>query len=102
MVIALRGNSQMLQQKSGNKSAEEQAEKDIEKQLEDIKKLEKDGGPKVVEDLIKAVLTVDPKVPDRTEQPTVQKYARIQLIQQGDIMAQQIITLHGWGISMYP
>ncbi|TKA46752.1 hypothetical protein B0A54_03708 [Friedmanniomyces endolithicus] len=50
---------------SGNKAAEEQADKDTQKQLDEIKAIGEKTGPKVVQDLIKAVMTVDPKVPDR-------------------------------------
>ncbi|KAK1819794.1 H(+)-transporting V1 sector ATPase subunit G [Friedmanniomyces endolithicus] len=50
---------------SGNKAAEEQADKDTQKQLDEIKAIGEKTGPKVVQDLIKAVMTVEPKVPDR-------------------------------------
>ncbi|TKA41610.1 hypothetical protein B0A54_06498 [Friedmanniomyces endolithicus] len=50
---------------SGNKAAEEQADKDTQKQLDEIKAIGEKTGPKVVQDLIKAVMTVQPKVPDR-------------------------------------
>ncbi|KAK0946075.1 hypothetical protein LTR29_002389 [Friedmanniomyces endolithicus] len=50
---------------SGNKAAEEQADKDTQKQLDEIKAIGEKTGPKVVQDLIKAVMTVEPEVPDR-------------------------------------
>ncbi|KAK3071184.1 hypothetical protein LTR53_009095 [Teratosphaeriaceae sp. CCFEE 6253] len=53
------------EQSSGNKAAEEQADKDTQKQLDEIKQIGEKTGPQVVEDLIKAVLTVEPQVPDR-------------------------------------
>ncbi|KAM0719992.1 hypothetical protein Q7P37_004127 [Cladosporium fusiforme] len=59
------------QQTSGNKKAEEDAEKATEKELQEIKQIGDKTGPKVVDDLLKAVVTVNPVVPTRTEQPTV-------------------------------
>lgn len=60
-------NTRGTQHSSGNKAAEEQAEKDTQKQLEEIKAIGKKTGPTVVEDLIRAVLTVRPEVPNRME-----------------------------------
>ena len=45
------------------------AEKDTQKQLDELKKLQGDTGPKVVDDLLKAVVDVRPQAPDRVEQP---------------------------------
>ncbi|KAM0707151.1 hypothetical protein Q7P35_006482 [Cladosporium inversicolor] len=59
------------QHTSGNKKAEEDAQKATDKQLEEIKQIGEKTGPKVVDDLLKAVVTVNPEVPTRTEQPTV-------------------------------
>lgn len=61
----------MHQQTSGNKEAEAQAEKDTEGQLDEIKQIGKKTGPKVVDDLLKAVIEVHPVVPDQIEHPTV-------------------------------
>ncbi len=58
-----------MQQTAGNKDAEEQAEKDTQKQLDDLKQLEKDSGPQVVQDLLNAVVDVRPQAPERVEQP---------------------------------
>ncbi|KAK3622632.1 H(+)-transporting V1 sector ATPase subunit G [Elasticomyces elasticus] len=58
-------NSFEKEHTSGNKAAEEQADKDTQKQLDEIKQIGKKTGPQVVEDLIKAVMTVNPQVPDR-------------------------------------
>lgn len=66
-VVGLIANTCGTQHSSGNKAAEEQAEKDTQKQLEEIKAIGKKTGPKVVEDLIGAVLTVRPEVPNRME-----------------------------------
>ena len=54
-----------LQQQSGNKKAEEDANKDAEKQLQEIKKAGDEKGQKVVDDLIKIVITPHPEVPDK-------------------------------------
>ncbi|CAK3752659.1 V-type proton ATPase subunit G [Lecanosticta acicola] len=59
------------QHTSGNQKAEEDAEKDTQQKLDEIKQIGQKTGPKVVDDLIKAVMTVDPQVPDRAEQPSV-------------------------------
>ncbi|KAH9828991.1 V-type proton ATPase subunit G [Teratosphaeria destructans] len=52
---------------SGNRAAEEQAEKETKGQLEEIRAVGRKTGPKVVEDLVRAVLEVRPVVPDRVE-----------------------------------
>lgn len=39
--------------------------------MDEIKQIGSKTGPKVVDDLIKAVMTVNPQVPDRAEQPSV-------------------------------
>ena len=57
------------QHTSGNKTAEEDADKDTEKKLDEIKQIGQKTGPKVVDDLLEAVVTVKPVVPDRAEQP---------------------------------
>ncbi|KAK4503602.1 hypothetical protein PRZ48_004517 [Zasmidium cellare] len=53
------------QHTSGNKAAEEDAEKDTQEKLKEIKQIGDKTGPKVVDDLIKAVLEVQLKVPER-------------------------------------
>ncbi len=58
-----------MQHSPGNKQAEEQAEKETEKKLNEIKQIGEKTGPKVVDDLLKAVLDVKLIVPDRVEQP---------------------------------
>ncbi|KAM5432845.1 H(+)-transporting V1 sector ATPase subunit G [Microsporum canis] len=50
---------------SGNKKAENEANKDAEAQLLEIKKSGQGKGDKVVDDLIKAVLDVNPQVPEK-------------------------------------
>lgn len=57
------------QHTSGNKQAEEQAEKDTQKKLDEIKQIGQKTGPKVVDDLINAVVDVRPQVPDKVSQP---------------------------------
>ncbi|OAL67738.1 vacuolar ATPase [Trichophyton rubrum] len=54
-----------LQHSSGNQKAENDANKDAEAQLLEIKKSGKEKGNKVVEDLIKTVLDVNPQVPEK-------------------------------------
>lgn len=54
-----------MQQSSGNKKAEQDADKESEAKLKEIKEAGKKSGNKVVEDLIKAVTTPNPEVPDR-------------------------------------
>lgn len=55
---------------SGNKKAEEDANKDAEVQMKGIKEGGKKGQDKVLADLLKAVIDVNPKVPNRVEIPT--------------------------------
>ncbi|KAK2756074.1 hypothetical protein FQN54_005481 [Arachnomyces sp. PD_36] len=50
---------------SGNKKAEEDANKDAEGQLQEIKGSGSKAGDKVVEDLIHAVVNVQPEVPEK-------------------------------------
>lgn len=59
------------QHTSGNKAAEEEAEKDTQEKLKEIKQIGEKKGPKVVDDLIKAVLDVQLVVPERVSQATV-------------------------------
>ncbi|KAF2169227.1 hypothetical protein M409DRAFT_20451 [Zasmidium cellare ATCC 36951] len=59
------------QHTSGNKAAEEEAEKDTQEKLKEIKQIGEKTGPKVVDDLIKAVLDVQLVVPERVSQATV-------------------------------
>ena len=54
-----------MQQSSGNKKAEDEANKDAEAKLKEIEEAGKKSGSKVVEDLIKAVTTPTPEVPDK-------------------------------------
>ncbi|EEP77269.1 V-type ATPase, G subunit [Uncinocarpus reesii 1704] len=49
---------------SGNKKAEDDADKDAEVKLQDIHAASKAKGERVVEDLIHAVLNVQPEVPE--------------------------------------
>jgi V-type H+-transporting ATPase subunit G len=56
------------QHASGNKKAEEEANKDAEIKLKEITEAGKKSGSKVVEDLIEAVITVNPEVPDKIQQ----------------------------------
>ncbi|QIW97552.1 hypothetical protein AMS68_003070 [Peltaster fructicola] len=58
------------EQQGGNKKAEEDADKDTDKKLAEIKKVGKDTGPKVISDLLKAVMDVKPEPPSKTDQPT--------------------------------
>jgi V-type H+-transporting ATPase subunit G len=53
------------QQTSGNKKAEQDADKESEAKLKEIEQAGKRSGSKVVDDLIKAVTTPNPEVPDR-------------------------------------
>ena len=59
------------QHSSGNKSAEQQAEKDTQKKLDEIKQIGQKTGPKVVDDLYKAVIDVRPEVPNKVSQPVL-------------------------------
>ncbi|KAK4996660.1 H(+)-transporting V1 sector ATPase subunit G [Elasticomyces elasticus] len=54
---------------SGNKKAEEDADKEAEAKLEEINQIGEKTGSKVVEDLLRAVMDVQPIVPDRIEVP---------------------------------
>lgn len=54
-----------LQQSSGNKKAEDDANKDAEAKLKEIDEAGEKSGDTVVEDLIKAVTTPRPEVPDK-------------------------------------
>ncbi|KAI9855477.1 MAG: H(+)-transporting V1 sector ATPase subunit G [Vezdaea acicularis] len=54
---------------SGNQKAEEDANKEAEGKLKDIKEIGGKSGDKVVEDLLKAVMDVQPVVPDRVNAP---------------------------------
>jgi V-type H+-transporting ATPase subunit G len=54
-----------LQQTSGNKKAEQDADKESEAKLKEIEEAGKKSGGKVVDDLIKAIITPNPEVPDR-------------------------------------
>ena len=54
-----------LQQKSGNKKAEGEAGKDAEGKVKEIEAAGKKSGGKVVDDLIKAVTSPKPEVPDK-------------------------------------
>jgi V-type H+-transporting ATPase subunit G len=65
----LRTKLTFAQHASGNKKAEEEAKKDAEAKVKEIKQAGKKTGSKVVEDLIKAVITVNPEVPDKVQQP---------------------------------
>ena len=57
------------QHTSGNKKAEEEAAKEAERRVEEIKRLGKESGDKVVEDLLKIIMDVKPEVPDRVAAP---------------------------------
>ena len=63
------GSGRLLQHTSGNKKAEEDASKDAESKLKDIKSIGSKSGDKVVEDLLKMVTDVQPKVPQRVGVP---------------------------------
>ena len=53
------------QHSSGNKKAEEDANKEAEGSLAEIKKIGDKSGDKVVNDLLKIVMTVKPEVPEK-------------------------------------
>lgn len=55
----------ILQHSSGYKKAEEDANKEAEVKLQDIKTAGKEKGNKVVEDLINAVIDVNPQASDK-------------------------------------
>lgn len=54
-----------MQQTSGNKKAEQEADKEAEAKLKEIEDAGKKSGSKVIDDLIKAITTPNPEVPDR-------------------------------------
>lgn len=54
-----------MQQTSGNKKAEQDADKEAEAKLKEIEEAGETSGSKVVDDLIKAITTPNPEVPDR-------------------------------------
>jgi len=56
----------MLQHTSGNKKMEEEANKETDSKLEEIKKIGKEKGNKVVEDLLYAVLEAHPEPPSKS------------------------------------
>ncbi|KIX94797.1 uncharacterized protein Z520_09487 [Fonsecaea multimorphosa CBS 102226] len=53
------------EQSSGNKKAEDDANKDAEAKVKEIDQAGKNAGSKVVEDLIKTVMSPNPEVPDK-------------------------------------
>ena len=55
----------MPQQSSGNQDAENEANKEAEAKLKEIDEAGDKSGDKVVEDLIKAITTPRPEVPDK-------------------------------------
>jgi len=55
----------ILQHSSGYKKAEEDANKEAEVKLQDIQTAGKEKGNKVVEDLINAVIDVNPQASDK-------------------------------------
>lgn len=55
----------MSQHSSGYKKAEEEANKDAESKLGEIKDAGNKKGDKVVQDLIHAMVDVNPEVPDK-------------------------------------
>nr|OQO23861.1 hypothetical protein B0A51_05873 [Rachicladosporium sp. CCFEE 5018] len=57
------------EQNGGNKKAEEDADKETEKKLAEIKQIGEKTGPKVVQDLLNAVVDVKPVAPERVAQP---------------------------------
>jgi V-type H+-transporting ATPase subunit G len=57
----------VLQQTSGNKKAEDDANKDAEAKVKEIQSAGKKSGDKVVNDLIKAVTTPRPEVPEKIQ-----------------------------------
>ena len=58
--------NQKAQHTSGNKKMEEDANKETEAKLEEIKKVGKEKGNKVVEDLLHAVIDVNLKPPSKS------------------------------------
>lgn len=55
----------IAQQTSGNKKAEDDANKEAEEKVKEIEAAGQKYGNKVVEDLLKAVTTPHPEVPDK-------------------------------------
>ena len=53
------------QQTSGNKKAEQDADKDAEAKVKEIQEAGKKSGDKVISDLIEAVTTPRPEVPEK-------------------------------------
>ncbi|OAG36848.1 V-type ATPase, G subunit [Fonsecaea monophora] len=53
------------EQSSGNKKAEDDASKDAEAKVKEIDQAGKKAGAKVIEDLIKTVMSPHPEVPDK-------------------------------------
>ncbi|OQV05928.1 hypothetical protein CLAIMM_10581 isoform 2 [Cladophialophora immunda] len=53
------------EQSSGNKKAEDDANKDADAKVKEIDQAGKKAGAKVVEDLIKTVMSPQPEVPDK-------------------------------------
>jgi len=58
-------DSRVLQQGSGNKKAEEDANKDADAKVKEIDEAGEKSGSKVVDDLIKAVTSPHPEVPEK-------------------------------------
>jgi V-type H+-transporting ATPase subunit G len=56
-----------MQQTSGNKKSEDDANKDAEEKVKEIQAAGKKSGDKVVNDLIKAVTTPRPEVPEKIQ-----------------------------------
>ena len=54
------------QHTSGNKKMEEDANRETEVKLEEIKKVGKEKGNKVIEDLLHAVIDVNPEPPSKS------------------------------------
>ncbi|KAI9797198.1 MAG: H(+)-transporting V1 sector ATPase subunit G [Piccolia ochrophora] len=59
----------ILQHSSGNKKAEEDADQEAESRIKEIKESGSKSGKKVVEDLLKAVTTVNAEAPQRVHAP---------------------------------
>lgn len=56
-----------MKQQSGNKKAEEDANKDADVKLEGIKKAGDQKGQKVIDDLVQAVCSPHPEVPEKIQ-----------------------------------
>ena len=61
-------NADIFQQSSGNKTAEDEANKEADVKLKEIDEAGKKSGSKVVDDLIKVIITPRPEVPDKVSQ----------------------------------